>query len=326
MKKYIALLLTALFITSSAFAATLGVGDPAPELKVSKWVKGDAIESMDPAKTYVVEFWATWCPPCLRSIPHLTELAKKHPSVTFIGMDVWERTPDPTDKVEQFVKNMGDKMQYNVALDTKDQFMAKHWMTAAEQDGIPTAFLVQNGIIVWIGHPMSGLAEVVAMAETGAVDVAAIKSAEEKRKKTGAALEHYARAVLHDGDASHAAESAAEIEALDISDADMLNAFAWFLLTDKRVAHHDLPFITRLAKKAVDLSESKQANILDTYARALHDGGSLSAAIEVQRQAIAIDPADQELAQTLEEYLAEATKTPVAPADESPEAETPASN
>ena len=58
-----------------------------------------------------------------------------------------------------FVKKMGDKMTYRVALDDKTSDkkgqMAKTWMEAAGREGIPSAFLVDTkGIIAWIGHPM----------------------------------------------------------------------------------------------------------------------------------------------------------------------------
>ena len=56
---------------------------------------------------------------------------------------------------------MGDKMDYSVALDTvpekgkpTDGVMAKTWLKAAEENGIPTAFVVKDGKIAWIGHPM----------------------------------------------------------------------------------------------------------------------------------------------------------------------------
>jgi hypothetical protein len=73
-----------------------------------------------------------------------------------IGQDCWE---EDESQVEPFVKKMGDKMTYRVALDSKPSGskgkMAETWMTAAGQNGIPTAFLVDtNGTIAWIGHPM----------------------------------------------------------------------------------------------------------------------------------------------------------------------------
>jgi thiol-disulfide isomerase/thioredoxin len=61
-----------------------------PPLKVAKWIKGKPVQRFEPGKVYVVEFWATWCGPCRRSIPHLTELAKKFKGkVTFIGVSIW---------------------------------------------------------------------------------------------------------------------------------------------------------------------------------------------------------------------------------------------
>ena len=94
----------------------LTIGDQAPAISVSKWIKGDPVDRLDPKKTYVVEFWATWCGPCRVSIPHLTELQKKYKDkgVTFLGVSVWEQDQDA---VAPFVKEMGDKMNYTVAMD-----------------------------------------------------------------------------------------------------------------------------------------------------------------------------------------------------------------
>lgn len=142
-----------------ASAAGLGIGDPAPKLTVKSFVKGGPVSSFEPGKTYVVEFWATWCGPCKTSIPHLTELQKKYKDVTFVGVSVWEE--DQT-KVKPFVTAMGEKMAYCVAMDDvptgksgNEGMMAKSWMTAAGQNGIPTAFIInKEGKVAWIGHPM----------------------------------------------------------------------------------------------------------------------------------------------------------------------------
>lgn len=70
----------------------LSVGDDAPTLKYSKWLQGaKPITAIDPNKTYVIEFWATWCGPCIAAMPHLSELSKKYAGkIEFIGCDVWE--------------------------------------------------------------------------------------------------------------------------------------------------------------------------------------------------------------------------------------------
>jgi thiol-disulfide isomerase/thioredoxin len=124
-----------------------------------------------------VEFWATWCGPCRQTIPHLTKLAEKYKDkVTVIGVSVWERTDeeDPNahiQRVEKFVQDMGDKMNYVVAVDGAEGVIAKNWMEAAEQDGIPTAFVIdQQQRIVWIGHPMDGLDKVLEKVVAGTYD------------------------------------------------------------------------------------------------------------------------------------------------------------
>jgi thiol-disulfide isomerase/thioredoxin len=150
----------------------LNIGDPAPPLTVSGWVKGEKVERFEPGKTYVVDFWGTWCGPCQGTIPHLTELAHKYKEkgVRFIGVDVWER--DINNSVSRYVAAMGAKMDYSVALDDvpkvgnpRDGAMAKGWIKAAEENGLPITFVIRDGKIAWIGHPsnlVDPLARIVA--------------------------------------------------------------------------------------------------------------------------------------------------------------------
>lgn len=131
-------------------------GDPAPELRVSQWIKGDPIARFEKGQVYVVELWATWCGPCRRSVPHLTELAKKHgKDVVIIGISVREVGDDIVGGVRRFVAEMGDRMQYHVAIDSADKGTERLWQDAALRRGIPVAFIVgKDGRIAWIGHPM----------------------------------------------------------------------------------------------------------------------------------------------------------------------------
>jgi len=153
---------------------SLNVGDHAPPLKVAAIVKGKAVNLNK--GIHVVEFWATWCAPCQQSIPHLTDMAKKYrEKVDFTGVSISESGENQLGHVREFVAKMGSKMGYNVAFDGPAKAMDLGYMKAAGQDGIPTAFLIQDGTILWIGHPMGALEGVIDRVLAGSFDVATAK-------------------------------------------------------------------------------------------------------------------------------------------------------
>lgn len=179
-------------LNASAQEPKLKIGDDAPKLRAGKWIQGEPVKELERGKTYIVEFWATWCGPCRVAIPHLNELHEKFrdQGLVVIGQDVWERDES---LVEPFVKKMGDKMTYRVALDDKSDdpegAMATTWMKAAGQSGIPATFVVnKQGKIVWIGHPMSLKEQVLEEIITGRYDVAKAVAEKEQEEKDRAQL------------------------------------------------------------------------------------------------------------------------------------------
>jgi thiol-disulfide isomerase/thioredoxin len=197
--------LASTLLAADAKPKELLVGDAAPPLAVKEFVKGEPVKEIVKGKIYVIEFWATWCGPCIKAIPHVSSLQAKHKEVVFIGVDVLESADD---EVRAFVKKMGDKMNYRVAIDKPDPagedeangVMAQTWLAASHQQGIPASMIVDAaGKVAWIGHPMeldeplaqviSGKWDLAAAAKEFKAEIEAAKLEEELTEKVDAAIE-----------------------------------------------------------------------------------------------------------------------------------------
>jgi thiol-disulfide isomerase/thioredoxin len=146
-------------------------GMAAPAFTADASIKGAEVKALAPGKVHVVEFWATWCGPCIGSMPHLTQLQKSNPDVTVIGVAGFERGNDVTakeKKVRDFIAAKPERADYTIVFDG-DGTMANEWMQAARRNSIPTAFVVgMDGKIAYIGSPDANLDAAVAKAKGAA--------------------------------------------------------------------------------------------------------------------------------------------------------------
>jgi len=84
----------------------LTIGSIAPELDIEHWVsngegKFKPVTAFRPGSVYIVEFWATWCGPCIQSMPHLVELQEKYSGK---GLQIISISDETVDTVQAFLK------------------------------------------------------------------------------------------------------------------------------------------------------------------------------------------------------------------------------
>lgn len=165
----------------------LTIGDTAPALKYSKWIKGSPIKSFEGNQLYILEFWATWCGPCKAAMPHITKLQEEYKDkATFIGVGVWEKVPNdkPYESslpdVVKYVKGNDANMGYSVIADNNEQHMGNNWLKAAGQNGIPSTFIIKDNKILWIGSP-TALDTIIPKILSDKYDMNAFKASFEKR-------------------------------------------------------------------------------------------------------------------------------------------------
>ena len=137
----------------SAQVAYLDVNEKVEQYPKVEWLKGTPLDKFEKDKIYLVELWATWCKPCIASMPHLAELNSKFKDkIVFIGQDVWE---DGIEKVKEFIAKNEKLMDYRIgyAGASRTSDFDKNWIKPSGTSSIPRTFIIQNNTLVWMTQP-----------------------------------------------------------------------------------------------------------------------------------------------------------------------------
>ncbi|MEZ6241759.1 MAG: redoxin family protein [Phycisphaerales bacterium] len=309
-------------------APTLTVGDEAPPLYLSEFYKGEAFTSFEKGRVYIVEFWATWCKPCIDAMPHLSQLQKEHADdLTVIGVNISEQMRGGTPatipaRVRSFVENQGDRMAYTVAggeLRPGEQLgaMEREWQMAAGRTTIPSSYIIdRDGTIAWIGSPQLGM-------DNALEEILAGTYSREKAKRDALfqsvaplAFRQFINGVTSPSqDQADEAYELGRVMAAQVlqEQPNILQSMARVVLENPQVQHRDIDFGLDLAHKAVIASKWKDAASLDAYARGLFLTGDVMGAIDAQEKALDVLEGNQGrsyLQKRLEEYRQAAPLVP----------------
>jgi len=321
---------------------TLTIGDPSPGLEIAKWIKGSPVNGKLADGVHVIEFWATWCGPCLAGMPHISELQKKFDDkVTFIGV-----TREDEATVDKFLssqasdgRNWNDVIEYRLAIDDR-AWTNTAYMRAAGQNGIPCAFIVgRDGVVEWIGHP-GRIDEPLKKIVDGDWDreaaIAEFKQ-QQRLKEMSAKMSQLARSSDWDGalemldkiekesgkskgltkfrlkllQSAGRTEEASAVRSQMVDDAwdqsANLNEIARSIVTVPNPTNLDVA--VKAARRASELTDDKDPGILDTVARCYYELGDLDEAIRWQNLAVEKGNGNPKIDASLKRYLDEKAKS-----------------
>lgn len=113
------------------------VGQPAPNFKLTT-LTGDSVELAKlKGRPVVLDFWATWCPPCRRGLPHLNEIAQREAKNTngalIFAVNVREARP----VVSKYIKD--NSLTFTVPLDPEGEVSESY-----QVQGIPTTVVIDR--------------------------------------------------------------------------------------------------------------------------------------------------------------------------------------
>ena len=116
----------------------LGIGKPSKDFTLPLLGGGQYTLSAQKGKVILVDFWATWCPPCLEELPFMLELYAKYKDKGFgiIGISL----DDKEETLKNFVDEKG--MGYEIA------YSGKAWYDETVKlynvSSIPSTFLIDK--------------------------------------------------------------------------------------------------------------------------------------------------------------------------------------
>jgi thiol-disulfide isomerase/thioredoxin len=101
------------FSLFGAGEATLGieVGNIIPELKVHSYSTDStfSLREATSGRTTLINFWGTWCGPCVKELPYFGKLKREYPEIEIVAV----HSSDPTDDVKAFIDDMEDGDDYS---------------------------------------------------------------------------------------------------------------------------------------------------------------------------------------------------------------------
>jgi len=144
------IILVLLASTTGLSQSNIEVGKEAPEIHITDWIANVPTNQDLSNKNIVLEFWATWCGPCIAAVPHMNELQEEFNNEDLYYISI---TDEEVSKVKRTMKRVDFQ-----SIVVSDQTEKTH---IAYGDGIEgleayplTVLISKSGLVQWIGEPI----------------------------------------------------------------------------------------------------------------------------------------------------------------------------
>lgn len=241
----------------------LTIGSKAPAIDIEHWLsdgegKFTKVSQFQPSKVYVLEFWATWCAPCVASMPHISKLQTE-----FVdrGVQIIGISNEELDEVKEFLQQENKKAKATFAEITKtyclttdpDSSATEEYLGGLQAEGIPFSVIVgKEGLIEWFGHPLE-MDKPLAAVVDGTWDREAFKAAQAESEITNEDLKAFEETFSQ---ASELAESGEIEEAMALLDEAVEESESTAIKNMYQSVRHQFTVIFRKGKEAVDAMQA----------------------------------------------------------------------
>ncbi len=137
-------------VKSGGTPGSLGINNDFGEVRIAQEpARAFSLELMDGStltlsdlrgKVVMINFWASWCPPCRQEAPDLVEVYREYADqpVEFVGVDIWDRPEDALEYIDQY------RVNYPNGVDDKGTIAIDYGVR-----GIPETFFINSqGVLV----------------------------------------------------------------------------------------------------------------------------------------------------------------------------------